>query len=157
MGRAQQLGEEFQAQQDVMNSAAEIAAAQRKAFDTSLKARLTQSRAVAGAAAGGVTTTTGSPLETQAEIGARGDYAASLDLWNGENAATGLRNKAAADYYTGIMDKMGGDMARDASYFSAAGTLMSSGASAYKMYGMGGGDMASTDFGTGGGSWPMYR
>src|SRR5258707_134041 len=60
-GRAQRQAAEFQATQDTMNSAADIAAAQRKALDASMRANLTRSTAVASAAAGGVTTTTGSP------------------------------------------------------------------------------------------------
>jgi hypothetical protein len=137
MGAMQQQAADFQAQQDIMNSAAEIAAAQRKSIDTQYKTNLLRSRAVAGAAAGGVETTTGSPLTNEAQIEARGRYAASLDLWNGQNAATGDLNKAAAAYYySGEMAALGGEMAQDASFFSAAGTLMSSGASAYKMYGM---------------------
>lgn len=134
MGQMQQTAADFQAEQDRMNSASEIAGAQRKAFDTGMKARLVQSRAIAGAAAGGLTTTTGSPLETEAEIGERGQYAASLDLWNGQNAATGDLNKAAAAHYTGQMDRIGGQMAQEGSYFSAAGTLASGGASAYSKY-----------------------
>lgn len=133
-GRMQQQAAQFQATQDRMNSAADIAAGQRKMFETQLNAKLTASRAVAGAAAGGVTTTTGSPLDTQAQIESRGHYAAALDLWNGQNAATGDLNKAAAADYSGLVAAQSGEMQQEASEFSAAGTLASSGASAYKIY-----------------------
>lgn len=138
MGRMQQQADQYQATQDVMNSASEIAAAQRRSIDTQYKTQLAQSSAVANAATGGVETTTGSPLTNEAQIGARGHYAAALDLWNGQNAASGDLNKAAAADYSGLMAEQGGQMAQEASYFSAAGTLMSSGASAYKLYGMAG-------------------
>ena len=157
-GRMQQQEKEFEATQDVMNSAADIASAQRQSLDIATKARLAESTAVAAAAAGGVTTTTGSPLTNEAQIAARGRYASALELWNGQNAASGDLNKAAAAHYSGLVDRIGGEMQQKASYFSAAGTLASSGASAYKMYGMGGGaPLTSTDFGTGGARYPMYR
>lgn len=150
MGQAQAQAAQFQRVQDIMNSAADVASGQRKMFETRLRAGLTESRAVAGAAAGGVTTTTGSPLDTQAQIAARGKYAGDLDLWNGQNEATGDLNKAVAADYQSKLDIMGGKMAQEASYLSAAGTLASAGASAYKMYGMGSG--AGTNFQ----SYPNY-
>ncbi len=55
-------------------------------------------------------------------------------MWNGQNAASGDLNKAAAAHYSGLVDAIGGEMQQKASYFSAAGTLASSGASAYKLY-----------------------
>lgn len=146
-GQAQKQAADFQATQDVMNSAAAIAAASRRAIETSQKANLVRSSAVAGAAAGGVTTTTGSPLTNEAQIGARGRYAAALDMWNGQNAASGDLNKAAAEHYSGLIDEMGGRMKQEASMFSAFGTLASGGASAFKQFGMGSGG-----FGFGGGS-----
>jgi len=150
-GRMQRQAADFQATQDTMNSAADIAAAQRRSLDIGLKANLARSTAVANAAAGGVTTTTGSPVTNQAEIAARGHYASTLELWSGRNAATGDLNKATAARYSGLVDEIGGEMQRKASYFSAAGTLASSGASAFKMWGtQAGGPLTSTDFGTGG-------
>jgi hypothetical protein len=136
MGRMQQQAADFQATQDTMNSASEIAAAGRRSQDTLLKANLTRSTAVANAAAGGVTTTAGSALTNQAQIASRGQYAAALDMWNGQNAASGDLNKAAAAHYSGLLDEIGGEMQQKASEFTAFGTLASGGASAYKIYGM---------------------
>lgn len=149
MGQAQAKAALFQRNQDIMNSASDIASGQRRMFNTELQTSLTQSRAVASEAAGGVETTTGSPLATQAQIGARGRYAADIDLFNGENEATGDLNKAVAAQYQSELDIMGGKEAQEASYFSAAGTLATAGASAYKMYGMKSG---STGFGAGSGT-----
>lgn len=136
MGQAQARAAQFQRTQDIMNSASDIASGQRKMFNTQLQTNLTQSRAVASAASGGVETTTGSPLVTQAQIGARGRYASDIDLFNGENEATGDLNKAVAADYQSQLDIMGGKETQEASYFTAAGTLMQGGASAYKIYGM---------------------
>src|SRR5712675_744472 len=74
-GRMQQQAAEFQATQDTMNSAADVASAQRQSLDIATKARLAESTAMAAAAAGGVTTTTGSPLTNESQIAARGHYA----------------------------------------------------------------------------------
>jgi hypothetical protein len=139
MGAMQRQAAEFQATQDTMNSASDIASAQRQAIDITQKANLLRSSAVASAAAGGVTTTSGSPLTNEAQIAGRGDYASRLALWNGQNAATGDLNKAAAAHYSGLVDEIGGQMQKQASEFTAAGTLASSGASAFKLYGMAGG------------------
>lgn len=165
MGRLQQQAAQFQATQDTMNSAADIAGAQRQAIDIRQRADLTRSTAVASAAAGGVETTSGSPLTTQAQISSRGNIASTMALWQGQNAATGDLNKAAAARYSGLVDEIGGEMQKQASDLSAMGTLASAGASAFKLYGSMGGAGAGaggasgptfTDFGTGAGAWPMY-
>jgi hypothetical protein len=57
-----------------------------------------------------------------------------MDLANGQNAAAGDLNKAAAATYTGLMDQQGGQMAQTASEFGAVGTLMGAGGSAYKNF-----------------------
>jgi len=137
-GRMQQQAQQFQATQDTMNSAADIAGAQRQAIDTGNKANLMRSSAVAGAAAGGVETNTGSAVTNQAQITARGRYAAALDLFNGQNAASSDLNKAAAAQYNGTMDLMGGQMQQEASEYAAAGTLAGAGGTAFKLFGGGG-------------------
>jgi hypothetical protein len=138
MGKMQQQGEQFQATQDTMNSAADIAGAQCQAIDTGNKANLMRSSAVAGAAAGGVVTTSGSAVTHQAQITARGRYASALDLFNGQNAASSDLNKAAAAQYKGTMDLMGGQMQQEASEYAAAGTLAGAGGTAFKLFGGGG-------------------
>lgn len=134
MGLMQQNEKEFEAQQEQENSAADIAQGQQAGIEASTKANLLKSSAVATAAAGGVETTSGSAVTNQAQIDVRGKYAAAMDLWNGQNAATADLNKAAAAQYTGLMDAAGGDMAQQGSELAAAGTLMSSGGSAFKAY-----------------------
>jgi len=139
MGSMHQGAQQFQATQDIQNSAADIAAGGRAGINANQKANLQRSTAVADAGAGGVETTTGSALTNQAGIVAKGKYAAGMDLANGQNAAAGELNKASAATYTGLMDQMGGQMAKTASEFSAAGTIMGAGGSAYKNFGGGGG------------------
>jgi hypothetical protein len=136
IGRMRQGAAEFQATQDTMNSAAEIAAAGRRAVETSQQANLVGSRARAFSAASGADAGAGSALTNEAQIAARGRYATALDIFQGQNQATAELNKATAAHYTGAMDVAGGEMERRASEFAAAGTLAGSGASAFRMYGM---------------------
>ena len=137
MGQMQQTAAQFQATQDTMNSAADIAGAQRSAIDVAQKANLLRSSAVAHSAAGGVLTTSGSALTNESQIASRGKYASTLDLWNGQNAASGDLNKAAAAQLTGTMDLIGGQMQKKAATYSAIGTLASAGGTAFKAYGGG--------------------
>jgi hypothetical protein len=134
MGKAKAGEASFEAQQATMNAGADVAASQRRMFDTQLKTNLTSSTATARAAASGVNAGVGSAAENVGEIQQRGRYAAALDLWNGQNAASGELNRAAGLQYQGTLDEIGGKAQQDASYYSAAGTLAGGGASAYKIY-----------------------
>jgi hypothetical protein len=138
-GSMQQQAQQFAATQDTMNAAADVAAGGRAGVNLNQKANLLRSTAVANAGAGGVESTTGSALTNQAQIVARGKYSAAMDLANGQNAAAGDLNKAAAARFTGLMDEQGGQIAQTGSEFAAAGTLMGAGGSAYKNFNGGGG------------------
>jgi len=160
-GQMKQNEANFEATQDIANAAGETAAAQRQAIDINQKANLLRSSAVANAAASGVNAGTGSALTNQAQIAARGNYQAGMDLWQGQNNATGLQNQAAAKQYSGYMDFLGGQEAQRAAAISAASTIAGGGASLMRMYGgtrsnPAGGQLTSTDFGTGGNSYPMF-
>jgi hypothetical protein len=133
-GAMKQTAQQFAAQQDVQNSASDIAAAQRQGIDVKQKANLVASTARANAAASGVDASTGSAATNQAQIGARGEYESLMDLWQGQNRASGDLNKAAAATYQGQIDELSGQAQQTASYLSAGGTLAASGASAYKIY-----------------------
>ncbi len=135
IGRAKQADANFEADQDVSNAAGEIATAQRQSLDVNQKADLLRSSAVAQAAAGGVDAGSGSALTDQAQIAARGRYQADLDLWSGQNQATGLLNQAAAKRYTGDLDAVAGDEAQRASGLNALSTIAGGGASFLRMYG----------------------
>jgi len=135
IGRAKQAEAKFEADQDVSNAAGEIASAQRQAIDVNQKANLLRSSAVASAAAGGVNTGAGSALTNQAQIAARGRYQADMDLWSGQNQASGLLNRAAAKRYTGDLDALAGEEMRRASGLNALSTIAGGGASFLRMYG----------------------
>jgi len=134
-GRMKQTEANFEADQDVANAAGETAAAQRQAIDISHKANLLRSSAVANTAATGVNAGAGSALTNQAGIAARGRYQADMDLWSGQNQASGSMNRAAGKRYTGEMDLLGGEEAQRASTLNALSTIAGGGASFMRMYG----------------------
>ncbi|HMA70536.1 MAG TPA: hypothetical protein VKP67_03455 [Xanthobacteraceae bacterium] len=134
-GRMKQAEANFEADQDVANAAGETAAAQRQGIDVSRKAEMLRSSAVADAAASGVNAGAGSALSNQAQIAARGRYQADMDLWSGQNQATGLLNRAAAKRYEGELDLLGGEEAQRASTLNALSTIAGGGASFMRMYG----------------------
>jgi len=135
VGRMKQAEANFEADQDVANAAGETAAAQRRAIDVNRKAGLLRSSAVADAAANGVNASAGSALTNQGQIEARGRYQADMDLWSGQNQATGLMNQAAAKRYEGEIDVIGGEEAQRASTLNALSTIAGGGASFMRMYG----------------------
>jgi hypothetical protein len=135
IGRMKQAEANFEADQDVANSAGETAAAQRQAIDVNQRANLLRSSAVAQAAANGVDAGTGSALTNQAQITARGRYQADMDLWSGQNQASGLMNRAAGKRYSGELDALGGEEMRRASTLNALSTIAGGGASFMRMYG----------------------
>jgi hypothetical protein len=161
-GQMKQTEADFQATQDIQNAAGETAAAQRLAIGANRNAAMLSSSAVARAAAGGVNAGAGSALTDQAQIVGRGNFQAGMDLWQGQNRATGLLNQATAQQYAGYMSALSGDEARRRSYLDAASTIAGGGASIMRMYGgmpsnRPGGQMTWTDFGTGGNSYPMFN
>jgi hypothetical protein len=139
MGWAQAAEAGFEANQARLNAGADVAAAQQRMMQTQLKTGLTTSAATARAAGSGLNAGVGSAVENVGEIGARGRYAAALDLWNGQNAAAGDLNKAQALQFQGALDILGGQAQQNASYRTAGGqfasTIASAGSSAYSKYG----------------------
>ena len=133
-GRAQSQEALFQAKQSGLNASSDIAAAQRRSFDATQKTNLLASTATARAGASGVNAGVGSAAENVGEIQQKGRYAAALDLWNGQNAATGELNRAQAATYQSALDLIGGQAAKVGSNYSAAGTIAGGAASAYKLY-----------------------
>jgi hypothetical protein len=135
LGQAKQAEANFEANQDVANAAGEIAAAQRQAIDVNQRAGLTRSSALAQAAANGVNAGAGSALTNQAQIAGRGRYQADMDLWSGQNQASGLMNRAAGQRYTGDLDALAGEEMQRASALNALSTIAGGGASFMRMYG----------------------
>jgi hypothetical protein len=135
IGRAKQAEANFEADQDVSNAAGEIASAQRQTINVNQKADLLRSSAVADTAANGVNAGAGSALTNQAQIMARGRYQADMDLWSGQNQATGLMNRAAGKRYSGELDALAGEETQRASTLNALSTIAGGGASFMRMYG----------------------
>jgi hypothetical protein len=134
-GQLQQQAANYQAQQLQENAPGEIAAAQRQAIAMGQKADLLRSSAVANTAAGGVNAATGSALTNQAEIVNRGQQNSLLDLWQGENRATGLTNEAQGKQFSGAVAALAGQEAKRAATVNALSTIAGGGASWMRMYG----------------------
>jgi hypothetical protein len=134
-GQMKQAAANFEADQDVTNAASETAVAQRQAIDVNQKANLLRSSAVANAAASGVNAGAGSALTNEAQIAGRGNYQSRMELWSGQNQASGSMNQATAKRYTGYMDLLGGQEAQSASSLNALSTIAGGGASFLRLYG----------------------
>lgn len=147
LGQSQQNEANYQAAQLRENASSEIGAAQRQMLDTQQKTRLAQSKLTANAAGGGFTATAGSPEAISESIARRGSYEAAMQLFQGENASTGDLNRAAGVEMSGKIAAEGGEMQRQASYFTAAGNLASAGGNMFKTYGLKSGAMSPLAYG----------
>lgn len=134
-GQMQQSAAQSEALQIEDNASQAFASNQREALDTEQKTRLAISTAKARGAASGVDIGTGSPATNVGEIAQRGSYQALTSMFNGESAATGLRNKAAAVRYGGDLSELEGEEKQSASRLSALGTLAGSAGSMFSTYG----------------------
>ena len=99
----------------------------------------------ARAAAGGGSASDSGVLDIAGKIAQRGEYESLMEGYAGENRARGLLDQAKGDRYAGVTGVQGAELAANAaiaegqakqaaSYLSAAGTIVGSGASAYKTY-----------------------
>jgi hypothetical protein len=122
-GRLQKASYDFEAEQDTDNAAQSFAAGQRQALATQDKTRLAISSARAVAGGNGTNVAVGSPSAIVGDIARRGSYAAATDMFNGESAATGLRNKAAGERFSGEAALFGGQQQQAASRIAAQATL----------------------------------
>jgi hypothetical protein len=104
-------------------------------FDTQMKARLASATAIARAAASGVAPDVGSPLNNTGEIAERGSYQALMDMFDGQSAASGIRNQAAGVRYSGQIADLEGKAKQKAARLTAAGTLASTAGSMFSTYG----------------------
>jgi hypothetical protein len=134
-GQAANASANYTAQQLESNAAAATAAGQRRMLDTQDKSRLLQSTAIARAAGSGTNPGVGSPLATVGDIAQRGSYKAAMDLWSGQNTATGLINQAAGARYSGNAALIGGNLAMTGADYGAAGTIAGAAGSMVSSYG----------------------
>src|SRR5579884_769857 len=100
-GNAAQASAGYQAAQLRQNEGGAIASSQQQMFDTQQKARLAASKVAAESGASGTNAGVGSPAATTSAIAQRGSYLATMDLFRGQNQATGLENEAKGALYTG--------------------------------------------------------
>lgn len=134
LGQSQQNEANYQAAQLRENASSEIGAAQRQMLDVQQKTRLAQGKITANAAGGGFVASAGSPEDVSEDVARRGSYEAAMTLFQGENASTGDLNRAQGVEMGGAIARQGGQMQRDASYYTAAGNLASAGGNMFKNY-----------------------
>jgi len=134
-GKMQQNALNFQAAQLRENEGGEIGAAQREMLDTQLKTKQLESTVEARSAAGGVNAAVGSPLAAEKQIASRGTYQSLMDLFNGQNRATGDENEAKGATYSGVIADEAGTMQQRASNLNAMATIAGGGASMMRSYG----------------------
>ena len=119
---------QYKATQDTINATQAIAASQRQALDKQQQARMAISSLRARGAASGVNLTSPSSVSIASSIAGKGKYQSLMDMWQGQNTATGLLNQAAAERYSGAAAETGAT-------YSALGTIASMGGSMAKIYG----------------------
>ncbi len=117
-GDAAQASADYTAKQIDQNATAEIAAGQRRMFERQRATRAAIATSRVRAAASGVDPGSGSALDNERELAERGEYQSLMELFGGQNEATGLMNKAAGVRYEGEMKRQGSQLA-------ALGTLAS--------------------------------
>jgi hypothetical protein len=123
------------AKQLEMNASQSMAAGQRKMFEVQERTRALVNTNAARAGASGVDAGSGSPALNAGEIEGRGSYHALMEMFNGTSEATGLRNQAAAERYSGDIAEWEGRTKRQASKLTALGTLAATGGNMLSTYG----------------------
>lgn len=133
-GQSAQQGQYFKAAQEEQAAQESRAASQRTALDKQHQATLLQSTLQANAAASGGGAADPGVVDLSKNIAGRGEYQSLMDLYTGENRGRGLEDQALGSRMTGDAQLAEGKAKQDASYLSAAGTLIGSGGSAYRTY-----------------------
>lgn len=133
-GESAQGSANFRAKQEDMAAQQSRAAAQRMALDKGRETTLLQSKLQARAAASGGGADDPGVLNLAGDIAARGEYDSLMAMFTGEDKARGLEDQAMASRISGEAAAAEGRAKRDASYLSAAGTIIGSAGSAYRTY-----------------------
>ena len=137
-GERARVAAQFEAAQLEQMAGQGIAVSQLEAQEQYRQARLVQSRAMAVAAAGGGGVSDDTIMRLISRQAGEGAYRGAVALYKGEEQARVLRMKAAARLYGGDLEAESADARAGAYETSAAGHLLSSGASLFSRYGMGG-------------------
>ncbi len=135
----------FKATQEDQAAQESRAVAQRAALEKGRQTNLVLSNLQANAAASGGGATDPGVAAIAGRIAGRGEYESLTDMYSGENKARGLMDQAAGDRFSAATGTTGANMAADASiaagnakqnasYLSAAGTLIGGAGSAYRTY-----------------------
>lgn len=106
----------------------ERASSQRQAIEERRQARLAASRGLAVAAASGASADDPTVVNALAGIGGEGEYRALSALYSGEETARGMEAQAQAN-------RRGAKSTKKASYFGAAGSILSAGSTLHDRYG----------------------
>jgi hypothetical protein len=133
-GRAQQGAQYFKATQEEQAAQESRAGQQRVALDKAREGRLLQSKLQAGAAASGGGASDPGVINLAQGIAGRSEFESLLEMYKGENRARGLEDQAIGSRMSGDAAKAEGEAKKTASRYSAAGTLIGSAGSAYKVY-----------------------
>jgi hypothetical protein len=134
-GQAQAGMYEFKALQEEQAAAEARAAAQREAMEERREGRFAQSTLQARSAADGGMSTDTTPMMLGAELAARSEYGALMETYKGENKARGLEDQATLDRMQAQAAIAEGEAKKQASMFSAAGTLIGGFGSAFSKAG----------------------
>ena len=133
-GQRQQQAQYFKAAQEEQAAQESRAASQRVSMDKEREGRLLNSKLQANAAAGGGGAADPTILNLAGGIAGRSEFESLLEMYKGENRARGLEDSAVGSRLSGDSAKAEGEAKKNASYFSAAGTLIGSAGSAYRTY-----------------------
>ena len=135
-GQRQRQAKEFEAAGLETAAGQAVAAGQQRSFEEQRRARLVASRAVALSAAGGGGATDPTVVKLLSDLEGEGAYRAAVQVYQGEEEARVLRQRAAGARYEGGMAEEAGAARAGAYRTAGAGALLSGGASLYAKYGL---------------------
>lgn len=135
-GQRKRQAKEFEAAGLETAAGQAVATAQQRSFEEQRRARLVASRAVALAAAGGGGATDPTVVKLLSDLEGEGAYRAAVQVYQGEEEARTLRQRAAGARYEGGLAEEAGAARAGAYRTAGAGALLSGGASLYAKYGV---------------------
>lgn len=133
-GIAQQQSMQFKAAEEKQAADESRAASQRSALEHDKATELQRSRLQALAAASGGGADDPTVVHLGEDLAGRGEYQHLMDMYTGENRARGLEDQATGDQMTGAAQLAEGKAKQNASYYSAAGTVLSGAGSMFDRY-----------------------
>lgn len=145
----QQL-DNYIAQQYRVNAGQAVALGTQKAAIQDIQTKMTMSRALAVAAAGGGGVTDPGIITQISKLAGYGAYAKQVQLYNGEEESRADLDKANAADMSGKIALQGGQEADDAAGVAASGTIMKGASSLFSKYAAGGPKQPDAPAATGG-------